>query len=164
MALKNGEKASWLYQLNWMTSLYCCVVFCYDLFTFSSCFSGINSSFFNFVSAIWRLFEVQLNLICMMVGCSVKQCKNRSDIGYAFYRFPRDPARRREWEFRVNRPHWHANEQTRICSVSPLIFILFNIFICMMVSGENKFLENLFGGGVERIHSGFLSHKFSLIF
>lgn len=55
---------------------------------------------------------------CKMGGCSVKKCKNRSSGGYSMYRFPRDPLRRKEWEFRVNRPNWHANNESKLCSVN----------------------------------------------
>ena len=52
------------------------------------------------------------------MSCCVAKCKNRHLAGYALYRFPQDPDRRKEWETRVNRSNWHANDHSRLCSVS----------------------------------------------
>ena len=50
---------------------------------------------------------------CCAVGCSNRYSKG---CGLQFYRFPRDPERRRQWIASVNRKNWEPTEHSWICS------------------------------------------------
>ncbi|KAL0840768.1 hypothetical protein ABMA28_015951 [Loxostege sticticalis] len=58
-----------------------------------------------------------------MVTCAVASCKNTSGKfsknkdGITFHRFPRDKARRKQWEVAVNREEdWSSTESSAVCS------------------------------------------------
>ena len=50
---------------------------------------------------------------CCAVGCTNRYSK---DCGLEFYRFPKDPDRRRVWIAAVNRKDWHPSEHSWLCS------------------------------------------------
>ncbi|KAJ8732411.1 hypothetical protein PYW07_015010 [Mythimna separata] len=58
-----------------------------------------------------------------MVSCAVANCKNTSakisknKDGITFHRFPRDKARRKQWELAVNREEaWSSTASSAVCS------------------------------------------------
>ena len=53
----------------------------------------------------------------MVHSCCAYGCKNRfnKENGIGFYRFPRNPERRRRWILAVRRKNWEPLEETRIC-------------------------------------------------
>ncbi|XP_053733341.1 uncharacterized protein LOC128766029 [Synchiropus splendidus] len=54
----------------------------------------------------------------MVHTCVVAGCRNRRTPGstLSFYRFPRDPERKRRWIAAVNRRGWEPNDGSRLCS------------------------------------------------
>lgn len=54
----------------------------------------------------------------MVHTCVVAGCRNRRTPGtpLSFYRFPRDPERKRRWIVAVNRRGWEPNDGSRLCS------------------------------------------------
>ncbi|XP_034042965.1 uncharacterized protein LOC117525241 [Thalassophryne amazonica] len=54
----------------------------------------------------------------MVHTCVVSGCRNRRTPGssLSFYRFPRDPDRKRRWITAVNRQGWKPNDGSRLCS------------------------------------------------
>ena len=50
---------------------------------------------------------------CCAVGCSKRFAKG---CGFKFYRFPKEPERRRQWIAAVNRKNWQPSEYSWICS------------------------------------------------
>ena len=47
------------------------------------------------------------------MGCSVRYKKGT---GVKFYRFPKDPIRKRQWAAAINRKNWEPNEHSWLCS------------------------------------------------
>ena len=50
---------------------------------------------------------------CCAVGCSARYKKGT---GVKFYRFPKDPERKRQWVAAIKRKNWEPNEHSWLCS------------------------------------------------
>ncbi|XP_071822165.1 uncharacterized protein [Apostichopus japonicus] len=50
-----------------------------------------------------------------MPGCSAWGCSNRPENGSKLFRFPTNLDRRKTWEAKVNRLHWKANSNHKLC-------------------------------------------------
>ncbi|XP_072144304.1 uncharacterized protein [Dermacentor andersoni] len=50
---------------------------------------------------------------CSAVGCQSEQSKKSS---VSFFRFPKDPVKRKAWEMNMGRKDWHASDASLLCS------------------------------------------------
>eukprot|EP00095_Tigriopus_kingsejongensis_P002625 maker-scaffold290_size220039-snap-gene-1.12 protein:Tk02625 transcript:maker-scaffold290_size220039-snap-gene-1.12-mRNA-1 annotation:"PREDICTED: uncharacterized protein LOC101073771" len=60
-------------------------------------------------------FDFQGLAVLIMVSCSAYKCSNRGEYGFKFYRFPRDPDRRKIWAIKVRRLKWSPTPNCRLC-------------------------------------------------
>ena len=62
--------------------------------------------------------EFSGGFVDMPVSCSAYGCAKRFVKGQEtrFFRFPRDPERRRRWVLAIRRREWQPTEHSRICS------------------------------------------------
>lgn len=52
-----------------------------------------------------------------MPGCAGFGCSNSAKKGFLMKRFPRDPARRREWAIKIKRENWTPTDHSCVCEV-----------------------------------------------
>lgn len=63
-----------------------------------------------------------------MPGCSAINCTNSFSKGYAMYRFPRDPKRRKEWLVQMRCEEWVPTDASRLCVVGNKLVLKYFVY------------------------------------
>lgn len=66
-----------------------------------------------------------------MPGCAAVGCSNSAKKGFIMKKFPKDPARRKEWLIKMKRDKWSPTDYSCLCDVS--IYLVYTVHVTKSV-------------------------------